>query len=304
MNYNLITILGPTASGKTTLATHIAQTLGSGVISADSRQVYKQMDIGTGKDLGDYKINNNPIPYYLIDICNAGEKYNVYEFQKDFIKVFSGFAEKNVVPVLCGGSGLYIEAVLMGYRMLSVPINEILRNELSLKSDNELSNILANLKKLHNTTDITTKKRLIRAIEIEQYQKDNKINSPDFPNIKSLIVGINFERNELKQRITQRLKTRLESGMIEEVRTLLESGIFPEDLIYYGLEYKFITLYLTNQLSYTDMISQLNIAIHQFSKRQMTWFRKMEREGFKIQWIDGNLSLTNQINKVLELFNQ
>ena len=304
MNYNLITILGPTASGKTTLAANIAQKLGSGVISADSRQVYKQMDIGTGKDLDDYNINNVAIPYFLVDICNAGEKYNVYEFQKDFINVFSDFSKRNVTPVLCGGSGLYIEAVLKGYRMISVPVNEILRNELESKSDDELSGILARLKMLHNTTDLTTRKRLIRAIEIEQYQKENTIDSPNFPEIKSLLIGIYYERNELKQRISQRLKIRLESGMIEEVRKLLLSGISPEDLIYYGLEYKFITLFLTNQLSYNDMVSQLNIAIHQFSKRQMTWFRKMEREGFQIQWIDGHLSLDNKVNKVLEFFNQ
>jgi len=304
MNYNLITILGPTASGKTTLAANIAQKLGSGVISADSRQVYKQMDIGTGKDLDDYNINNVAIPYFLVDICNAGEKYNVYEFQKDFINVFSDLSKRNVTPVLCGGSGLYIEAVLKGYRMISVPVNEILRNELESKSDDELSGILARLKMLHNTTDLTTRKRLIRAIEIEQYQKENTIDSPNFPEIKSLLIGIYYERNELKQRISQRLKIRLESGMIEEVRKLLLSGISPEDLIYYGLEYKFITLFLTNQLSYNDMVSQLNIAIHQFSKRQMTWFRKMEREGFQIQWIDGHLSLDNKVNKVLEFFNQ
>jgi len=304
MKYNLITILGPTASGKTTLAANIAQKLGSGVISADSRQVYKQMDIGTGKDLDDYNINNVAIPYFLVDICNAGEKYNVYEFQKDFINVFSDFSKRNVTPVLCGGSGLYIEAVLKGYRMISVPVNEILRNELESKSDDELSGILARLKMLHNTTDLTTRKRLIRAIEIEQYQKENTIDSPNFPEIKSLLIGIYYERNELKQRISQRLKIRLESGMIEEVRKLLLSGISPEDLIYYGLEYKFITLFLTNQLSYNDMVSQLNIAIHQFSKRQMTWFRKMEREGFQIQWIDGHLSLDNKVNKVLEFFNQ
>jgi tRNA dimethylallyltransferase len=301
MIYNLLTILGPTASGKTSLAAHVASKLGSGVISADSRQVYQGMDIGTGKDFDDYIIDGKPIPLHLVNICKAGEKYNLFEYQKDFNKVFHQFSIQNKIPVLCGGSGLYIEAVLKGYDLSSVPVNQTLRNELGKKSDEELVKLLASYKKLHNTTDTATHKRLIRAIEIEIYQKENSINQIHDHEISSLIAGIKFERSEQKKRITDRLKFRLENGMIEEVELLLENGISPENLIYYGLEYKFITQYLIGEIEYDEMFNLLNIAIHQFSKRQMTWFRKMERSGFQIHWLNGNLPLEEKVEKVLKL---
>lgn len=301
MRYNLITILGPTASGKTSLAAHVASRLNSGVISADSRQVYREMDIGTGKDIDDYNLNGDSVPYYLVNIRDAGEKYNLYEYQKDFFKVFNKFSAEEKIPVLCGGSGLYIEAVLKAYNLLSVPVNQTLRKELSKNTDEELIKLLSSLKKLHNTTDIVTRKRIIRAIEIELFQKENSNNQSHFPEINSLIVGIKFEREEQKQRITDRLKFRLENGMIEEVEQLLKKGIAPENLIYYGLEYKFVTQYLIGQLSYDEMFNLLNIAIHQFSKRQMTWFRKMEREGSQIHWIDGKLPVDEKVEKVIQL---
>jgi tRNA dimethylallyltransferase len=303
-NYNLITILGPTASGKTTLAAHVAYQLHSAVISGDSRQVYKGMDIGTGKDISDYTVNNTQIPYYLTDIVEAGTKYNVYEFQKDFIEVFNQLVSNNKIPVLCGGSGLYIESVLKGYKLISVPVNDVLRNELNQKTDDELIKMLAGFKKMHNTSDITTRKRLVRAIEIEIYNTNNPQNNYDFPEIKSLLVGICFEREEQKKSITRRLHARLKEGMIDEVDTLLKKGISPDDLIYYGLEYKFITQYLIGQLNYDDMLNLLNIAIHQFSKRQMTWFRKMEREGFNIHWLNAKTPLNENIEQTLKLLYQ
>jgi tRNA dimethylallyltransferase len=302
MPYNLITILGPTASGKTELAANIASRQSTAVISADSRQVYRGMDIGTGKDLDDYIVDGKLVPYYLVDICNAGEKYNLYEFQKDFFKVYTELTSKQKLSVLCGGSGLYIEAVLKAYKILSVPVNEPLRNELSGKPDDELISILGSIHKLHNTSDTTTRKRLIRAIEIAKYQEGHT-HEPAFPKINSLIIGVGYERSEQKERITARLKARLESGMVEEVKTLLNKGIPNEDLVYYGLEYKYITQYLLGQYSYNEMFNLLNIAIHQFSKRQMTWFRKMEREGFSIHWIDGRLPLDKKLEKVFDLMN-
>ena len=302
MSYNLVTILGPTASGKTLLAAHLASQLGSAVIGADSRQVYKGMDIGTGKDFNDYVVNGIPVNYYLVDICNAGEKYNVFEYQKDFIKIFIELSVSGRVPILCGGSGLYIEAVLKAYRLISVPINISLRKKLNLESDVELEKILGSFRKLHNTTDTVNRKRLTRAIEIEEYQKINSGEKIDYPQIESLIIGIKFERDELKQRITERLKTRLNSGMIEEVEKLVNTGIQHSDLIYYGLEYKFVTQYILGQISYDEMFNLLNIAIHQFSKRQMTWFRKMEREGFVIHWLNGAMPLDEKVDEVIKLF--
>jgi tRNA dimethylallyltransferase len=299
--FNLITILGPTASGKTLLATHVAKKLNSAVISADSRQIYKGMNIGTGKDLGDFNIDSVKVPYYLIDIVDAGTKYNVFEYQKDFFKVFNTLVSENKVPVLCGGSGLYIEAVLKGYKMLTVPVNDELRIKLGKKSDSKLVEILSKLRKLHNTTDTITRKRLIRAIEIEQFHKNHHAEKSGYPNIQSLVIGVKFEREKQKERITQRLQNRLNEGLVDEVNTLLKKGISPENLIYYGLEYKFITLYITGKIDYETMFNQLNIAIHQFAKRQMTWFRKMEREGIKINWIDGDMSLEKKIQKVFEL---
>lgn len=304
MAYNLITILGPTASGKTALAANVAYSLKSEIISADSRQVYRGMTIGTGKDIADYSVNGERINYHLIDICGAGEKYNVFNFQKDFTKIFQQLSEKGIVPILCGGSGLYIEAVLKGYKMTAVPVNDSLRAQLNEKPDEELTQLLASFKKLHNTTDTSTRKRLIRAIEIEVYQNEHGFKDEYFPKINSLLIGINFERTEQKARITKRLKERLSNGMIEEVKLLLDKGISEDDLMYYGLEYKFVTQYLKGKLKYDEMFNQLNIAIHQFSKRQMTWFRKMEHEGFKIHWLNGNSSIEKNVSAILQAFQE
>jgi len=298
--YNLLTILGPTACGKTQLAVAAAAKLGSCVISADSRQVYRQMDIGTGKDLSEYSFEGSKVPHYLIDICQPGEKYNVYEFQKDFFNVYEKVYAENAIPVLCGGSGLYIEAVLSNYQLLSVPVNEDLRNSLKNKSLEELATILASYKLMHNKSDVDTVKRAIRAIEIAEYQKNHISDNPNRPEINSLIIGIDFEREIVRKRITERLQQRLKEGMIDEVKALLNKGLASEDLIYYGLEYKYITLYLIGQLTYDEMVTQLNIAIHQFSKRQMTWFRKMERSGFKIHWVDGRFDMNKKLNFIFE----
>ena len=301
--YNLLTILGPTACGKTQLAVAAAAKLGSCVISADSRQVYRQMDIGTGKDLSEYSFEGSNVPHYLIDICQPGEKYNVYEYQKDFFDVYEKVYSENTIPVLCGGSGLYIEAVLRNYQLLSVPVNEELRNSLKNKSLEELATVLASYKLMHNKSDVDTVKRAVRAIEIAEYQKNHQSVNPERPVINSLIIGIDFEREIVRKRITERLHQRLKDGMIDEVKSLLDKGLSSDDLIYYGLEYKYITLYLTGQLTYDEMVVQLNIAIHQFSKRQMTWFRKMERSGFKIQWVDGSLPLKDKSSFIYkELF--
>jgi tRNA dimethylallyltransferase len=303
LEYNLITILGPTASGKTLTAAHLAYRLSSAVISADSRQVYRMMDIGTGKDLSDYRVNGMQVPYYLLNICNPGYKYNVFEYQKDFYEVYQQLRQDGKVPILCGGSGLYIESVLSNYQLLEVPINERLRASLAEKSLDELTDILKQYKSLHNSTDIDTKKRAIRAIEIADYQKNNPVDFQNFaPQIHSLIIGIYYERAALKQRITERLKKRLDEGLIDEVRELLKSGLSVDDLIYYGLEYKYVTLYITGQLSFDEMFSKLNIAIHQFSKRQMTWFRRMERKGFEIHWLDGMMEVDRKVEEILKLF--
>jgi tRNA dimethylallyltransferase len=299
--YNLITILGPTASGKTSLAAHLANRIGSAVISADSRQLYRGMDIGTGKDLKDYIVDGKLVPYFLIDTLDAGVKYNVYEYQKDFFSVYAPFHEQHILPVLCGGSGLYIEAVLKAYKLLSVPVNEPLRKELETRTDLQLVDILASYKTPHNTSDFDTRKRTIRAIEIADYQKMHSLQQFDYPEIHSLIVGIRFERPVQKQRITERLHERLQSGMVDEVKQLIDNGVNPDDLIYYGLEYKYLTLYILGKITFDEMFCHLNIAIHQFSKRQMTWFRKMEREGFRIHWIDGFLTLDEKVRIVLEM---
>ncbi|HEY9124475.1 MAG TPA: tRNA (adenosine(37)-N6)-dimethylallyltransferase MiaA [Bacteroidales bacterium] len=298
--YNLLTILGPTACGKTQLAVAAAAKLGSCVISADSRQVYKQMDIGTGKDLSEYSFEGSNVPHYLIDIRLPGEKYNVYEYQKDFFDIYEKVYSENTIPVLCGGSGLYIEAVLKNYQLLSVPVNEELRGSLKDKPLEELAAILATYKLMHNKSDLDTVKRAIRAIEIAEYQKNHISDNPNRPEINSLIIGIDFEREIVRKRITERLQQRLKEGMIDEVKALLNKGLASEDLIYYGLEYKYITLYLIGQLTYDEMVTQLNIAIHQFSKRQMTWFRKMERSGFKIHWVDGRFDMNKKLNFIFE----
>lgn len=296
--FNLLSIIGPTASGKTSLAVQLAVNLGGEIISADSRQVYRGMDIGTGKDLEDYFVNGKQVPYHLIDIADAGYKYNVFEYQQDFAKAWEDCRQRGVVPVLCGGSGLYVEAVLKGYKLLAVPLNEELRISLEGKSLQELARRLATYKKLHNTTEIDTPKRAIRAIEIEEYYCCHPHEEKEFPAIHSLIIGVEVSREVRRQRITYRLHERLKNGMVDEVRRILESGVKPEDLIYYGLEYKYLTLYLIGKLSYDEMIEQLNIAIHQFAKRQMTWFRKMERSGFDIHWLKSEMPMDEKVETV------
>lgn len=302
MNYNLITVLGPTATGKTGLAAHLAAALNGEVISADSRQVYRRMDIGTGKDYDDYFVDGVDIPSHLVDIENAGAHYNVYRFQTDFINVYQDIHSRNKFPVLCGGSGLYLEAVLKNYRLIEVPPNKELRKELEGKSLEELTEILKSLKpQLHNDTDVETDRRAIRAIEIGKYYIEHRQEESEMPEIQSLNVGIDFDRNLRRERITSRLEQRLEEGMLDEVRRLLDSGLTPEQLIYYGLEYKYLTLHLTGELSYDEMFTKLEIAIHQFAKRQMTWFRGMEKRGTKIHWINGNLPMEVKVEKILRL---
>jgi len=299
--YDMVTVLGATATGKTSLATKVASLLQGEVISADSRQVYRGMDIGTGKDLADYVVDDKQVPYHLIDILDAGEQYNVFEYQKDFQKVYEDLKSKDIFPVLCGGSGMYIEAVLKGYKLAQVPVNEPLRETLSQMTLEQLVARLKQLKSVHNNSDIENKKRAIRAIEIEEYMVDHPDLDWEFPQINSLIVGIDFSREERRQRITERLHQRLEEGMVEEVQGLLDQGVTPEGLIYYGLEYKFITEFLTGQISKQRMVEGLNVAIHQFAKRQMTWYRRMEKNGFNIHWIDGHLSLEDKTEKVMQL---
>lgn len=300
-NYDLITILGPTASGKTSFACRLAFDLGTEIISGDSRQVYRSMDIGTGKDLADYVIEDAPIKYHLIDIKDAGYKYNIFEYQHDFHQAYTDISNKGKLPVLCGGSGLYIESVLKGYNLINVPENKDLRKKLEGKTLEELSLILSTYKNLHNSTDVDTAQRAIRAIEIEEYKKKQNTDCNEFPPLNSLILGVDVDREIRRQRITKRLKARLEEGMIEEVKGLLDKGISAEDLLYYGLEYKFVTMYLTKELSYNEMFSQLEIAIHQFAKRQMTWFRGMEKRGLHIHWIDGTLPDKEKVALVKEL---
>ena len=297
----LITILGPTASGKTTLAAHLAARLGDAeIISADSRQVYRGMDIGTGKDLADYTIDGRVIPFHLIDICEAGEKYNLFRYQEDFHAAYDDILSRQRQPILCGGTGLYIESVLKGYKMEAVPENPVLREQLKGCSLEELKTILEGYKTLHNVTDLDTTKRAIRAIEIQAFYREHGMLERDFPSIDSLIVGISIDRDLRRQRISQRLRHRLEQqDMVGEVQRLLER-VPAEDLIYYGLEYKYLTLYCIGRLSYDEMVSQLEIAIHQFAKRQMTWFRGMERRGFTIHWIDGTLPVEEQVQFIIE----
>lgn len=296
--YDLITIIGPTASGKTTLACELAYDLNTEIISGDSRQVYRGMDIGTGKDLADYVVNGTPVPYHLIDIRDAGDKYNVYEFQHDFYDAYNQIKAKNKLPVFCGGSGMYIESVLKGFRLLKVPENPELRERLADKSLEELTEILSHYKTLHNKTDVDSVKRAIRAIEIEEYTQSQPAEANEFAPLNSLIIGVDIERDARRKKITKRLKSRLKEGMIEEVQGILNSGIKPEDLIYYGLEYKFVTLYLTGEITYQEMFDQLQAAIHQFAKRQMTWFRGMERRGFTIQWIPADMPNPEKIEKI------
>ena len=303
MKYDLITILGPTASGKTSLATALADKLGTEIISGDSRQVYRRMDLGTGKDLADYTIEGRSVPYHLIDIVEPGYKYNVFEYQRDFLKAYESIVAKDKLPVLCGGTGMYIESVLKGYRLLPVPENPELRASLEGKSLEELTRILEGYKKLHNSTDVDTAKRAIRAIEIEEYYKQQPLEYREFPSLKSLIIGVDIDREFRREKITRRLKQRLDEGMVDEVRGLLAEGISAENLIYYGLEYKFLTQYAIGELTYEEMFHQLETAIHQFAKRQMTWFRGMERRGFVIHWLDATLSMEEKVERIINLIN-
>jgi tRNA dimethylallyltransferase len=308
----MITILGPTASGKTPLAANLAYRLGGEIISADSRQVYRRMDIGTGKDLKDYYVdgsengNGKWIPYHLIDICEPGTKYNLFQYQQDFFDVYQDIQSRGVQPILCGGTGLYIEAVLKGYKLSPVPQNQELRDRLEGKSLAELTQMLVELKarngsNMHNKTDVDSCQRAIRAIEIETYNLEHPMPQRELPPVDSLIVGVSIDRDLRREKITRRLKSRLEEGMVDEVKSLLNSGIPAENLLYYGLEYKFLTEYILGKLSFDEMFSQLEIAIHQFAKRQMTWFRGMERRGFTIHWIDAALPMDEKVERILEL---
>jgi tRNA dimethylallyltransferase len=302
--YNLITILGPTATGKTGIAANLAAHINGEVISADSRQVYRGMDLGTGKDYEDYFVDGVEVPSHLVDIEDAGVHYNVYRFQTDFIRVFEDMQSRNKFPVLCGGSGLYLEAVLKNYRLIEVPPNKQLRLELEGKSLAELTEILKELKpELHNHTDVETDRRAVRAIEIEKYYAENPKLDDSFPAVNSLNIGVKFDRELRRQRITTRLKQRLEEGMLDEVKSLLDSGLTPDQLIYYGLEYKFLTLHLVGELSFDEMFAKLEIAIHQFAKRQMTWFRGMEKRGTNIHWIDGHLPMEEKVDAIINIAN-
>ena len=297
--YELITIWGPTASGKTALAAALAGRLDTEIISADSRQLYRGMDIGTGKDLADYVVDGKSIPYHLIDICDPGYKYNVFEYQHDFFRVFTSLRERGLVPILCGGTGLYIEAVLDVYKLLDVPPNPALRELLGGKSLSELETILASYKVLHNKTDVDSVQRAIRAIEIEEFYRTQAPDVREYAPLNSLIVGVDIDRELRREKISRRLRARLDEGMVEEVRRILSNGVAPDDLIYYGLEYKFLTLYIIGRLTYEEMVCQLEIAIHQFAKRQMTWFRGMERRGCTIHWLDATLPMADKVDQIL-----
>lgn len=297
--YNLIVITGATAGGKTSVATKLALKLDGEIISADSRQIYRGMDIGTGKDLEDYTIGGKQIPFHLIDIADAGYKYNVFEFRKDFFRVYSDIISRGKTAILCGGTGLYIESVIKNYELVKVPINEELRKNLENLDISELEKILVSYKKMHNRSDLDTTKRAIRAIEIAEYYSRNEHIEEIIPEIKPIIFGIHFDRDQRRARITERLKQRLENGMIDEAQRLLDSGVSHTDMEYYGLEYKFLSWYLAGKISYKELFSGLNTAIHQFSKRQMTWFRKMEKAGTKINWVDGNIELEEKIQGIM-----
>ena len=307
LDKRMITILGPTASGKTDLAAHLAARLNAEIISADSRQVYRGMDIGTGKDLADYTVEGHAIPYHLIDICEPGTKYNLFRYQQDFLDCYEDIRSRGALPILCGGTGLYIEAVLKGYSLSPVPQNPALRTELEGKNLEELTNILVDLKRrnhsvMHNKTDVDSCQRAIRAIEIETYNLTKPTEERQCPPIESLIIGVDIDREARRKKITNRLKARLEEGMVDEIDGLLKRGIPAEDLIYYGLEYKFVTEYLIGKLSYDEMFRQLEIAIHQFAKRQMTWFRGMERRGFTIHWVNAAQKMEDKVEEILSLW--
>jgi tRNA dimethylallyltransferase len=296
--YDLITITGPTASGKTNFACRLAYFLDTEIISGDSRQVYRSMNIGTGKDLSDYTVNGKNIPYHLIDIREAGDKYNVFEYQHDFHKACADIKNRGKLPILCGGSGLYIESVLKGYSLVNVPENKELREKYAGCTLQELTEILGSYKTLHNKTDADTARRAVRAIEIEEYKKANRREQNEFPPLNSLVIGIGIDRESRRRQISQRLRARLEEGMTEEIQSMLDRGIAPGDLIYYGLEYKYVTLYILGQLTYGEMYTQLETAIHRFAKRQMTWFRGMEKRGIHIHWIDAEIPMEEKIKEV------
>lgn len=300
-NTDLITILGPTASGKTTFAANLAARLDSEIISGDSRQVYRRMDIGTGKDLADYEVDGKKIPYHLIDIAEPGYKYNVFEFQRDFLNAYQDIRERGKTPILCGGTGLYIESVLKGYKLLPVPENKELREKLQNCSLAELTEMLKSYKTLHNTTDVDTVKRAIRAIEIEEYYQSQPKDVSAFPQINSVIIGVDIDREERRRKISARLRSRLDEGMVDEVRAILDSGVSSDDMIYYGLEYKYLTNYIIGNLTYEQMVSELEIAIHQFAKRQMTWFRGMERRGLRINWMDASMPMQEKVDWAMEI---
>ena len=307
MEHNrMITILGPTASGKTSIAAALAGRIGGEIISADSRQVYRRMDIGTGKDLADYEVGGKHIPYHLIDIAEPGYKYNLFEYQRDFHTAYDDITSRGRTPVLCGGTGLYIEAVLNGYALSPVPQNQELRDSLSAKSLDELTAMLKALKEqtgsnMHNRSDVDTVQRAIRAIEIETYNLQHPTPEREMPGISSLVMGVDVDRETRRRRISDRLEARLHEGMIDEVKGLLAEGVSAESLMYYGLEYKFVTEYVTGKTTYNDMLSRLEIAIHQFAKRQMTWFRGMERRGIHINWIDASLPMDDKVELIMEL---
>lgn len=300
MDNRLLVITGPTASGKTSRAVDVAKALDGEIISADSRQIYCGMDIGTGKDLVEY----DGVPYHLIDICPAGYKYNLYEYLRDFDAAYTKVACKGKLPILCGGTGLYIESAINGLRLPEVPENRELRESLAGKSLEELTSILASMKTLHNVTDVDSCKRAIRAIEIQSYyieHPEKAVSTQPKPMENVTIVGVDIDRESRRNRISARLKARIDEGMIDEVRFLLDSGISPDDLIYYGLEYKYVTSYLVGEMTFDEMLSGLEIAIHQFAKRQMTWFRGMERRGFHIHWIPWNIGCEEFVARVSSL---
>lgn len=305
----MITILGPTASGKTPVAAALAMRTDGEIISADSRQVYRRMDIGTGKDLADYTIDGRQIPYHLIDIAEPGTKYNLFQYQHDFHVAYDDIRSRGKLPILCGGTGLYIEAVLGGYQLSPVPQNPELRTRLDGKSLEELTAMLTELKRqtgsnMHNHTDVDTAQRAIRAIEIETYNIEHPTSERQLPPVDSIIIGVDISRELRREKITRRLKARLDDGMIAEVQGLIDSGVNPDDLIYYGLEYKYVTEYVVGRLSYGEMFRQLEIAIHQFAKRQMTWFRGMERRGFHINWIDATLPMQEKVDAIVRLMKE
>lgn len=298
---DLITVLGPTATGKTRFAAMLANRVNAEIISADSRQVYRRMNIGTGKDYRDYVVDGVYIPFHLIDICEPGYHYNLFEFQSDFLKSWQQIKASGKQVILCGGTGMYLDAVLKGYEIMKVPVNEALRKSLEGISHNELTERLSSLKTLHNVSDTSSRPRLIRAIEIETYRREQEADRSNFPSLNSLVIGLSADRETRRNRITNRLTCRLQDGMIDEVENLLKEGLTPKELIFYGLEYKYITLYLTGQIVYDEMVNRLNIAIHQFAKRQMTWFRKMEKEGMHIHWIDSSMEKQDMVTIALEL---